>query len=165
MKVLSNMLGDDTKIKADCIAIKDGNNNVHTIDDYIGDIADLNTSDTSSVIDSINSLTPTILYSNSTGSTSSITLNNSYTNYKYIEMWGNRNGRYGYAKLDTSVSNSISLIVANPSTSNITFYNALCIFSNKTLSLSGNAIALSSSAIVGYGTSNEVAIVKVIGYK
>jgi len=108
---------------------------------------------------------PTVLYNNSTGSTSSITLNDSYTNYKYIEIWGKRSSRYGYTKLDTSVSNSISLIVAGPSTSNITFYNALCVFNDKTLSLSGNAIAISSSAIVGFGDSNEVAIVKVIGYK
>ena len=139
--------------------------NNNSLSQKIGDLANLETTETNNLVGAINSLVPTILYNNSTGSTSSITLNDSYTNYKYIEIWGKRSNRYGYTKLDTSVSNSISLIVAGPSTSNITFYNALCVFNDKTLSLSGNAIAISDSAIVGFSASNEVAIVKVIGYK
>lgn len=35
MKVLSNLMGNDTKISANCIAIKDNSNNAKTLDNYL----------------------------------------------------------------------------------------------------------------------------------
>lgn len=35
MKVLSNLMGNDTKISANCIAIKDNNNSANALDNYL----------------------------------------------------------------------------------------------------------------------------------
>lgn len=109
---------------------------------------------------------PTVLYNNSTGSTSSITLNDSYTNYKFIEIWGISNNRYCFGKLDTSMSNSISFSAFRTTSSTpVTLYTTNCSFSNNTVTITGGSIAFSSSDIAGTSSTNEVSIIKVIGYK
>ena len=45
MRVLSNLMGNDTKISANCIAIKDSDNNANALDNYIKGIDNYSTSE------------------------------------------------------------------------------------------------------------------------
>ena len=53
MKVKSNFMGNDTKIKANTIAMVDNNKGI-PLDEYLGNLSNLDTSDKSSIVDSIN---------------------------------------------------------------------------------------------------------------
>ena len=55
MKVKSNFMGNDTKIKANTIAMIDNNKGI-PLDEYLGNLSDLNTIDKSSVVNSINEI-------------------------------------------------------------------------------------------------------------
>lgn len=53
MKVKSNFMGNDTKIKANTIAMIDNNKGI-PLDEYLGNLSDLNTSDKSNLVNAIN---------------------------------------------------------------------------------------------------------------
>lgn len=55
MKVKSNFMGNDTKIKANTIAMVDNNKGV-PLDEYLGNLSDLNTTDKSSIVGAINDI-------------------------------------------------------------------------------------------------------------
>ncbi len=57
MKVKSNFMGNDTKIKANTIAMVDNNKGI-PLDEYLGNLSNLNTSNKSSLVNAINSLFP-----------------------------------------------------------------------------------------------------------
>ncbi len=67
MKVLKNLFGNNTKISADNIAIKNSNNRAKNLDDYLANMQ------------------PTILYENPSGfSSGTIHLTDSFKNYEKI---------------------------------------------------------------------------------
>lgn len=53
MKVKSNFMGNDTKIKANTIAMVDNNKGI-PLDEYLGNLPDLNTTDKTSLVNAIN---------------------------------------------------------------------------------------------------------------
>ena len=55
MKVKSNFMGNDTKIKANTIAMIDNNKGI-SLDEYLGNLSDLNTSNKSSLVNAINEI-------------------------------------------------------------------------------------------------------------
>ena len=67
--------------------------NNNSLSQKIGDLANLETSDTSSLVDSINSLTPKVLFENSSGTDISINLP-TINEYEYIDVSYLCNGFY-----------------------------------------------------------------------
>lgn len=110
-------------------------------------------------------LEETTLYSNSTGSNGNITLNDTYTNYKYIEVFGRNGTITGSSKIDTSLTSKASIVLANRNGGTLTFFTNVSTFSGTSLTQIGGSIAFSSSAIAGFTQNNEVYITKVVGYK
>ena len=55
MKVKSNFMGNDTKIKANVIAMVDNNKGI-PLDEYLGNLSNLNTTDKSSIVGAINEI-------------------------------------------------------------------------------------------------------------
>lgn len=55
MKVKSNFMGNDTKIKANTIAMVDNNKGI-PLDEYLGNLSDLNTTDKSNLVSAINEI-------------------------------------------------------------------------------------------------------------
>ena len=87
MKIKSNFMGNDTKIKANTIAMVDNNKGI-PLDEYLGNLSDLNTSDKSSLVGAINELTGKGVFNLWSGdvisSNTAINLNDNYKNYDFI---------------------------------------------------------------------------------
>lgn len=131
----------------------------------IGDLTTLDTTDKSSLVDAINELVPTVLYSDETGATDTVTLDDDYTNYTYIEIFGARSNIATSCKIDTSLTSRASLTVSNYASNVITIYTARVILSGTTATMTGGAIAFQSGGIAGFASNNEIYITKIIGYK
>lgn len=117
-------------------------------------------------------ITTTVLYNNSTGSTTSVTLSDNVSNYNllYIELT---------AKQYTDWWHNETMIIASPSNKSYDKSSVLYSDNNKqiyvvitTLALNNNTITISQNhaGTVGasnsyWGTGNCWAITKVIGYK
>ena len=71
MKVKSNFMGNDTKIKANTIAMIDNNKGI-PLDEYLGNLSDLNTSDKSNLVNAINEVNSDIVYDKTLTSDQSI---------------------------------------------------------------------------------------------
>lgn len=110
-------------------------------------------------------ITPTVLYENQTGTTSSGNLIDDYSNYEFIEVYGKNGNIYGYGKLEATNENRVGFIIPRPTGSNVTFYSVQCTFNANAFSLIGASIALNGSGIAGFAGANEVTITKIIGYK
>ena len=63
-------------------------NNISTINNNIGNLTNLETVDTTNIVNSINSLVPVVLYNSEEPNEGSVTLNDDYTNYTYLEVIG-----------------------------------------------------------------------------
>lgn len=74
-----------------------------------------------------------ILYE-SEGSTDTLTLNDDYTNYDYVEVFGNKDGYSGYGKFTTN-NNICSVIATNP---NLTLHSNALTFDESSVSQTGN---------------------------
>lgn len=87
MKIKSNFMGNDTKIKADTIAMVDNNKGI-PLDEYLGNLSDLNTTDKTSLVGAINELAGkgviNLFSGDITTQNTTITLNDNYTNYDFI---------------------------------------------------------------------------------
>lgn len=110
-------------------------------------------------------ITPTVLYENRNGTTSSGNLIDDYSNYEFIEVYGKNGDIYGYGKLEATNENRVGFIIPRPSSSVVTFYSVVCTFNASAFSLIGTSIAFNSSGVSGFAGGNEVAITRIIGYK
>lgn len=94
MKVLKNLFGNNTKISAEDIAIKNSNNKGMSLDNY---------------------LKKSTLYDNSDGTNANFTLTDSASNYEYLEIFFgyDKNGNFGNSsvKLFYEYQQSANLIL------------------------------------------------------
>lgn len=108
----------------------------------------------------------TILYENSSGTTGTVSLSDTYTNYKLIEVFGKKDNIVSSTKFDTTLNNKASLTISNKNNSStITIYTNTSTFSGTRATVVGGAVAFNSSGVVGFTGSNEIYIIKVVGYK
>lgn len=113
----------------------------------------------------ISNLQGTILYSNSTGTTGTVSLSDTYTNYRYIEVFGKKDNIVSSTKFDTTLNSKASLTISNRNNSTtITIYTNTSTFSGTSATVVGGAVAFNSGGVVGFTGSNEIYIIKVIGY-
>ena len=109
-----------------------------------------------------------VLYENSTGSNDSITLNDSITNYKYIEIFYGSATRYQTSsKIDLRVNNGGTLTEIHSDNNGAMYFNT------RTITISGTTLATDgtryssgqSGAWTNWSNTNSIYIYKVIGYK
>lgn len=135
----------------------------------IGDLNNLNTANTDDLVSAVNTLVPTVLYSSSSGSNTTISLSDDVSNYQYLDIiYGWSSGNYGmsFSRVDVSSSYSINL-------SQIVYANNVCYFATSRWNATGSSIAIVGGefwSIATNGTnsrnqSQTINIYKVLGYK
>lgn len=115
----------------------------------------------------LNNLMPTILYDNSDGSSSDITLNDNITNYKYYEIIFARNG-YGYQslKMPTDYLTNVSLITSFFSGNILRYYMANIDISGTNITRNyAKSLNFTEQNAFNFGDETAFYIYKVIGYK
>lgn len=126
--------------------------------------------DTSSVIHNkipLNEVLGTILYENNTGSNENITLNDTVSNYKFIEIFYKSNdGAYSSVRVEKANSKYVSL-QAFWSVDNYCYgkIKQVSISNNKINNLAAQQLVIGSGASPTVSLSNYIYITKVIGYK
>lgn len=139
MKVLKNLFGNNTKISADNIAMKDSNNKARTLEDYL------------------TYMKPTVLYENVNGvSSGTIKLSDSFKNYERIIVITNLGG-------DKSLTPKYQSIFSICTTEYYdTLYQSFIVatFSENTLTFNVNG-----SYYLNQNRPAEHKIFKIIGYK
>ena len=114
-------------------------------------------------------MTETPLYSNSSGTISTITLSDSYKNYTYIEVFFNDNGVNNSVKLHTSkgqvqLTNNYVSSTTNPSS--LYTHTALLTFTDKTATFIRQAVftvTTSDNASIDRTPSNSVRVTRIVG--
>lgn len=135
----------------------------------IGNLAALNTSAKNNIVSAINELTPYVLFTDTSGDTSDITLSKSSANFKYIEVYykydtSDTFGEY-YSKINEPNGKTIAL---NMMLDNNNYcYQLYCPYSiSGTTMTKGTAVQWRTSTTGSARTTpNVFAITKVIGYK
>ena len=148
---------------------------VNTNDDKVGDLAQLNTTNKDNLVGAINevnananNLKPVQLYSyTGTNKQTSITLSDSYSNYKFIEIYGQRSQMYGSVKMDTNISRVIDFNIVGQNGAFIEISSSHMTFNNTSVTLTGNVIVFdtTSGAVAGYDYNQQNIIRKIYGYK
>lgn len=141
-----------------------------SINDEIGDLTDLETSDISSLVNAINSLLPVILYDNDSNTSASVTLNDTSANYsRFIIEAKNDGGFYTSVVVDNPNGKIFNLITCE-------IISTPYVYSKWSKNqINGNVISLIDYCQVRLGTgTNSVSynasttqnyIVKVLAYK
>lgn len=147
---------------------------VNNIANNIGDLTNLETEEKDSIVNSINNivnfLEGTILYQNSTGASSTFTINDDISNYSKILITYSRTsrGQMFSALLDIEEisDSSIPLSIVDAGGSNFIIYGCRISFSGTTATITNNGAreVLSSSATFDSSGYN-ISINKIIGYK
>jgi len=141
------------------------------INTNIGDISQLETSDKTSVVNSINSLMPVILFEDTQGTMENITLNDDIANYKYYEIiYARQTGEnvYGYSsiKMPTTYLTDVNFINSIYLGRILRIYSANITISGTTLTRNyDNYINFTGTNAFNFGSAISLAIYKVIGYK
>ncbi len=145
MKVLSNLLGNDTKINANVIALKDKNDNGYTLDGE-----------------------KVILYNDSTGTNGNITLEDNIENYRFYEIYFSREGNNSSSiRVSTDFLTNIQLLVA------VYLGNITRLYTDS-ITISGTSLTRNYSRYINFpdspatynvGANTGLLIYKVIGYK
>ena len=156
-----NILGD---IEDDISTI---NTNISSINTNIGDLTQLKTASKDNLVNSINNLCPTILYSNVEGSATNITLSDNIENYDFYEITFSRGGNgYNTVRMSTDFLTNVCLITSFYSGNLYRIYMA-------NISISGTSLTrnyaryfnISDNVGLATGQESSVLIYKVIGYK
>ena len=103
----------------------------------------------------------------SNGNAGSLTLNDSYINYKKIGIYAKHKTLSvgSYVEFETEKTNKAGLITVNTSSGVITVYNTTVTFSGNGVTQTGGAIAFNSGGIPGFNDSNnENMIYKIVGF-
>ena len=143
--------------------------------DISGDLTQLNTTNKNNLVGAINevnananNLKPVQLYSyTGTNKQTSITLSDSYSNYKFIEIYGQRNAMHGFIKMNTTDSNVIDFNIVGQNNGYLEISSSHMTFNNTSVKLTGNVIVFdtTSGAVAGYAYDQENIIRKIYGYK
>lgn len=117
-----------------------------------------------------NRVTPTTLYDNQTGSSSSVTLSESVTNFDYLEVFyaGVQGNVYYYSstKIDVPNNKTISLLSAISGASNFYFVGADALISGTSITLSNNRrVWFYHNSNAYFDTDSLIYVTKVLGYK
>lgn len=113
-------------------------------------------------------LNPTVLYNNTSGSNSNITLSDSAVNYEYIEIFFRSNDNtYNSVKIYEPNGKSISLIAQYNNGSNIVWFKITIVTISGTSITRGNAVdgKLISNSSAFVGSTSNIYITRVVGYK
>ena len=115
----------------------------------------------------LNNLMPTVLYSNSDGATSNITLNDDISNYNYYEITFSRGGNgYNTVRISTDFLTSICLITSFYGSNLYRIYMANISISGTSLTRNyGRYLNISDNVGLATGVESSIGIYKVIGYK
>ena len=114
-------------------------------------------------------MTETVLYSNSSGTISTITLSDTYSNYTYIEVYFNDNGVNNVVRLHTSkgqVQLSNDYVSSTTGPSSLYVHTALLTFSGKTATFIRQAvftITTDDNASIDRTASNSVRVTRIVG--
>ena len=125
-----------------------------------------NTSDISDLQDDVNLMKPVVLYENASGSNGTITLSQSASNFKYLEVYFRTNDGAAYrgcqkCVVDTTATNHTLLFMQ------ITTIGIYAI-KGKEITISGTTISSDKYTEIqpnGYNNSNHIYITNVLGYK
>lgn len=145
MKVLSNLFGNNTKINANCIAKKDKNDKLYSLDN-----------------DKV------ILYDNSTGTNGNLTLEDNIENYRFYEVYFSREGNnYSSIRMSTDFLTNIQLLVT------VYLGNITRLYTDS-ITISGTSLTRDYSRYINFpnspatynvGANTGLLIYKIIGYK
>ena len=146
MKVLKNLFGNNTKISANDIAIKNSNNKGMSLDNY---------------------LKKTTLYDNSDGTNANFTLTDSASNYEYLEIF------FGYGKNGNFGNNSVKLFYEYQQSANLILgiYDGTSAQQMMTtVDVNDRSVSIRKSGLVDLTTHDKytisyIKIYKVVGYK
>lgn len=146
MKVLKNLFGNNTKISASDIAIKNSNNKSMSLDNY---------------------LKKTTLYDNSDGTNANFTLTDSASNYEYLEIF------FGYGKNGNFGNNSVKLFYEYQQSANLILgiYDGTSAQQMMTtVDVNDRSVSIRKSGLVDLTTHDKytisyIKIYKVVGYK
>lgn len=146
MQVLKNLFGENKKISASEIAIKDSEEKAITIDSL---------------------LKRTILYDNSSGTKTNFTLKDSASNYKFIEIY------YGYGKINNFGNNSVKIYYKYQNSANLilAIYDGQSAQQMMTtIDINEKQVSIRKSGLVDLithdkYTSNFIYVYLVVGYK
>ena len=114
-------------------------------------------------------MTETLLYSNSSGTISTITLSDNYKNYTYVEVFFHDNGVCNSVKLRTTrgqvqLTNDYVSSTTNPSS--LYTHTALLTFTDNTATFIRQAVftvTTSDNASIDRTASNSVKVVRIVG--
>lgn len=115
--------------------------------------------------------TPVSLYSNSSGTSSTITLSDSYTNYEKIEIMFEDNGAFNSVSFYPSIANYVVLTntYSNDYTASsnmfIFIHTCLLTFTNRTAVFSRQAVYTIQKDNFLYQSNTDLKVKKIIGYK
>lgn len=139
------------------------NNNANNI----GDLSNLQTTVTSSLVGAVNVLAPTILFDNANNSSLDVVLNDSAANYSYLDVFftdRNSNARFGYTKVNNPNGNNFGAALITAQASEVQIKCASYSVSGTSItSVYQHAITLKSATPEMW--TNNIYIIKVIGYK
>lgn len=112
---------------------------------------------------------PTVLYTGPSGTSGSISLSDSFSNYDYVTIFFHR-GSTGNRRSSVTlpgVSTGGCLSFAYPESNTMTIYALYILISGSTITLNlGRALAMNSTGgLAGWGSSNELVISEVVGFK
>lgn len=146
MKVLKNLFGNNTKISASDIAIKNSNNKGMSLDNY---------------------LKRTTLYDNSDGTKANFTLTDSASNYEYLEIF------FGYDKNGNFGNSSVKLFYKYQQSANLILgiYDGTSAQQMMTtVDVNDRSVSIRKSGLVDLTTHDKyttsfIKIYRVVGYK
>ena len=137
---------------------------ISTINTNIGDLTNLETPIKTSVVDSINSSLPTILFNNANNTSLNVTLSDSSANYSYLEFYFTDTSRTGYTKVSNPNGQNFSVII-------VASFNSEIQLKSASYSISGTSITNTKLKAVTLRAStpelweSSIYITKVLGYK
>ena len=150
-------------------------NNIANNTANIGTLSNLNTTSKNNLVSAINevnananNLKPVQLYSyTGTNKQTSITLSDSYSNYKFIEIYGQRNVMHGFIKMNTTDSNVIDFNIVGQNNGYLEISSSHMTFNNTSVKLTGNVITFDTTigTVAGYDYNQQNIIRKIYGYK
>lgn len=115
------------------------------------------------VDDKVDELKPVILYDDTTGSTGNITLNETSANFKYIDVFAEKSGCYGFTRCANPNGKQIGIAIHNAyGTTDIQQIFARYSISGTTMTKDHELYILNNGSPT---SSNDLAIIKVVGYK
>lgn len=155
--------------------VNENDDNTTNNSNAIGTLSNLNTTSKNNLVSAINevnanakNLKPVQLYSyTGTNKQTSITLSDSYSNYKFIEIYGQRNEMYGSVKMNTNISGVIDFNIVGQNGGYLEISSSHMTFNNTSVTLTGNVIVFDTTTgtVAGHAYNQENIIRKIYGYK